>query len=133
MRTTLASIALIAGVAFSLPALAATVESGKGQVLINRGGGFQPVAGGAQAGAGDAVMVSPNGSAQIVYSDGCSIPVVPGNVITVTAESPCKSFAQANQTPDLTPWVIGAIVLGGGATAVILSQKSNTAPSPASP
>jgi hypothetical protein len=137
MRFTLASIALLSGVALSLPSLAATVEPVEGQVSINRGNGFQRVAGAVQANVGDSVMASPNGSARIVYSDGCSVPVVPQGVITITAESPCKAFAQATpsgESPGLTPGqqfgVAAAIVVGtvGGVVAAISGNKGTDAP-----
>jgi hypothetical protein len=136
MRFTLALVALVSGVAFSVPSLAATVEP-EGQVSINRGSGFQPVKGVVQANVGDSVMASPNGSARIVYSDDCSIPVVPGAVITIAAESPCKSFAQATpptQSPDPGAFVVGAVVLGAGiGGAVAATSSSQTPPAPASP
>jgi hypothetical protein len=76
-----------------MPSMAATVTAVEGQVSINRGNGFQQVTGAAQAEVGDLVMVGPNGTAQIVYSDDCSVPVLPGKVMTITAEAPCKEFA----------------------------------------
>lgn len=60
-------------------------------VSINRGLGFKRIAGPTEVGAGDAVMVSYGGSAQIVYSDTCLIDVYPGAVIRVATSSPCLS------------------------------------------
>ena len=62
----------------SCPAAAATVESVKGKVLINRGDGFQPVTNGAPANAGDRLMASAAASAKLVYSGRCRVNVVPG-------------------------------------------------------
>ena len=75
----------------SVPAFAATVDSVKGKVLINRGEGFQQVTTGAQANAGEQVMVGPGGSAKLVYSGGCQVSVVPGRVVSVGKQPPCTA------------------------------------------
>ena len=90
----LVSIALgMVGACVGLPALAATtvatVQVIQGQVSINRGEGFQPAAGTAEAHNGDSVMVSPGGKGRIVYSSGCAVEVYPG-VVTVR-EGSCKA------------------------------------------
>jgi hypothetical protein len=75
----------------SLPAFAATVDSVKGKVLINRGEGFQQVTSGTQANAGDRLMAGPGASAKLVYSDRCQISVVPGRVVSVGKQPPCTA------------------------------------------
>jgi hypothetical protein len=83
--------------AFSLSLLltcsasAATVESVQGDVLINHGEGFVKAASGAQANAGDQLMATPGSSAKLVYSDGCQVNVIPGRVVGVGAQPPCKA------------------------------------------
>lgn len=84
-------LGLVAGVCLVSPALAATVQPVQGQVSINRGEGFQPLAGKTQARAGDLVMVHPGGKAKLLYPGGCIIPVTPGKVVQVGAKSPCKA------------------------------------------
>jgi hypothetical protein len=71
-------------------ASAAVIQPTSGRVLINRGTGYEPVTQSLLVGAGDSVMVSVDGGAQLVYSDQCSISVKPGGVVTVAAEAPCK-------------------------------------------
>ena len=71
-------------------ASAAVIQPTSGRVLINRGVGYEPITQSLIVGAGDSVMVSVDGSAQIVYSDQCSISVRPGGVVTVAAEAPCN-------------------------------------------
>jgi hypothetical protein len=79
---------------FCNAASAAIVQPTSGRVLINRGTGYEPVAQSLIVGAGDSVMVSVDGSAQVVYSDQCSISVKPGGVVTVAAEAPCNSASR---------------------------------------
>jgi hypothetical protein len=75
MRLTLASIAFMSGVSFSLPSLAAIVESIEGTVSINRGEGFHRVTAPRQIKVGDVIMASPGSSAAVVYYDGCRVSV----------------------------------------------------------
>jgi hypothetical protein len=100
----------------SLPAFAATVDSVKGKVLINRGEGFQQVTTGAQANAGDQLMAGPGGSAKLVYSDRCQVSVIPGRVVSVGKQPPCTAQSLLGEddragfwnTP--VPFAIGAAV-----------------------
>ena len=75
----------------SVPAVAATVESVNGKVLINRGDGFQPVTNGARANVGDRLMAGPGGSAKLLYSDRCRVSIVPGRVVSVGKQPPCTA------------------------------------------
>lgn len=115
-------IAGLLGVAMAIsPALAATVTPGLGQVFVNRGQGFQPLAGPSEANPGDQLMVSPGGTATVLFGDGCSMNLQPGGVMTVSSVSPCASpYAQQEppppqQTPDLNPWLFGAGIAAAGA------------------
>jgi hypothetical protein len=129
--------AVVASIFLCSPSWSATVEVVKGGVLINRGEGFRPVTGAAEARSGDQVMASPDGSARIIYADGCPIPVNPGAVITVSAKSPCTAFAQrvtpAGGAPEEGLGAAGAVgsVVAAGVIAAILSLKDDD--SPASP
>ena len=75
--------------------LGATIEPLQGNLLINRGHGFQQVNGRIEADVGDLVMVSPDGSASLSYPDGCKVSVRPGAVTTIAPSSPCASASRA--------------------------------------
>src|SRR5271166_4334858 len=87
------------------PSWAAMIQPGLGDLTINQGQGFKPVASRTDANVGDAVMVSPGGSATIVYDDGCKVDVRPGAVTTIAPLSPCASGsnAQTYNNPNCPP------------------------------
>jgi hypothetical protein len=115
MRSLRTLIAPFGCVSLSAPAIAATLGSVQGTVMVNRGGGYQPVYGPTELNPGDLVVVNPGGSAQIAYSDGCSVPVQVGGVVTVGAQSPCATQATGPGGPGLgSP---GIFALGVGAAA----------------
>ena len=134
------------------PSWATMVQPGFGNLTINQGQGFKPVAAAVNANVGDSVMVGPGGSATIVYDDGCKVDVRPGAVLTVAPLSPCAAGSNA-QNPNCPPgspgypdcgqpdWVgvtIAAILAGVGfGVAAYEASKSNgtTTPvaAPASP
>jgi hypothetical protein len=72
MRT-VTLLVLIAAMSFGASARAATVVPGQGTVMVNHGQGYQQVAGSTEANPGATVVVGPGGSAQVVYSDGCTV------------------------------------------------------------
>ena len=73
---------------------AAMVQPVSGQVMINQGQGYQTINNPIEAKTGDQIIVNPGGYAKITYTDGCTIPVNPGAVATIGAESPCIAQAQ---------------------------------------
>ena len=89
-------------------AMAVTLQPLQGKVLINRGAGFQHVTEPVTAAVGDSVMVSANGNAQLVYDSQCSVPVKPGNVVTIALEAPCQKTAPATTDPYGTRMSLGA-------------------------
>jgi hypothetical protein len=115
---------------------AATVEPGQGNLTINQGQGFQPVNSRIDANVGDSVMVAPDGTATIVYDDGCKVDVQPGAVTTIAPLSPCASGSNA-QDSSWIPAVGAAVVAGGliglGAYEASQSPSGSGAPVPASP
>ena len=142
----------------STACFATTVEPVSGDLQINRPGhGFQKVSETTVVAPGDLLMVSPNGTANVFFPDGCKFVLQPGSVLTVAAISPCaaKSFAQAPGTPGGPPgfppggpppggpldpyaaWGFGGVVLGltGFIGYEIYHSEHNTipAPRPASP
>jgi hypothetical protein len=118
------------------PSWAAVVEPGVGNLTINQGQGFKPVATAVNANVGDSVMVGPGGSATIAYEDGCKVNVRPGAVTTIAPLSPCASGSKA-QNDDQWGWWIGGILLAAGiGIAAWRASESNgttTAVQPASP
>ena len=70
---------------------AATVDSLEGQILLNRGDGFQQLAAPTTANPGDSVMASADGNAKLRYADGCVIDIRPGAVVSVGEKSPCTA------------------------------------------
>ena len=123
---------LLAGSAAS----AATIAPVKGDVSVNQGQGFKKLDAAFEAKVGDAVMVSPGGSAKVSYADGCAIELKPGAVMVIAALSPCASgsYADENDHNDNT----GALVFGAvtaGVTGFVIYeilQNTKTRP-PASP
>lgn len=106
------------------PAVAATVTSLQGQTLVNRGAGFQQLAGVTEVPPGSQVVVNPGGLGQVIYPDGCAVAVNPGNVYTVLPASPCAT----GQGPSINPYAIGAAVLGGTVGAIVFSQSKSASP-----
>jgi hypothetical protein len=79
------------GILLCSAASAATVDSIKGRILLNRGDGFQVLAAPTMANSGDKVMANPGGSAKLRYADGCVIDIRPGTVVSVGEKSPCTA------------------------------------------
>jgi hypothetical protein len=117
--------------ALCTPAVAATVTPVSGQVLVNAGTGYQRVTGPTEVGPGGSVVVNPGGGATVVYPDGCTVNVEPGAVVTIGEQSPCATAQQQQEQPGLglntTTLAIGAVAVGGGIAAIILSQKDKSA------
>jgi hypothetical protein len=123
---------LLAGSAAS----AATIAPVKGDVSVNQGQGFKKLAAAFEAKVGDAVMVSPGGSAKVSYADGCAIELKPGAVMVIAALSPCASgsYADEDDHNDNT----GALVFGGvvaGVTGFVIYEilQNTQTKKPASP
>lgn len=138
MRGLLSAVCLTSALLAGTASWAATIEPVRGQVSFNQGAGFQKVDGRVEANTGDSVMVGPDGAATVVYSDGCTVDVQPGAVVTIAPLSPCASgsFAQAStQLPSLTVGaaLAGAAVIGAGAFIGYEATRTTSGPAPASP
>jgi len=114
---------------------AATLEGIQGEVLVDRGGGFDVAPGPTTLKPGDTVIANPGGVAQIVYDSECKVPVQPGSVIAVRKESPCsqKKVAEVEGgggggLSTTTVLVGGAVVGLGAGAAVLLTQGGNDKP-----
>jgi hypothetical protein len=131
MRSSTIVVAVAATVGLSLPSYAATLQSVAGTVSINHGAGYKAAGPGSEAKVGDVVMASPGARAQLVYPDGCKVPVNPGAVVTIQAESPCAG-AYAQVPGDNTgAYVAGALLLGGvGAGIYYITQNNKKSSTP---
>jgi hypothetical protein len=120
-------VAFCVGVLLCSAASAATVDSIKGRVLLNRGDGFKSLAAPTTANPGNTVMAAPGGNAKLRYADGCVIDIRPGAIVSVGARSPCTApyLAGLEEAPapergfltQMAPFVIGAGVIVGIACA----------------
>jgi hypothetical protein len=123
MRYVPAAAAFIIGAAIGGTAFAATVTATQGQVMINRGQGYQLVVGSTKADPGATVIVNPGGSAEVVYPDGCKVTVEPFTVHAINAKSPCTDKdATASSNNTLLYAVGGAAVVGGAAIALLVKH-----------
>lgn len=84
------AVATAIGLLLGGQAMAAEARLGavSGSVMVNQGGRFVAATRGAVLQTGDRVMAT-NGSASLVYSDGCNVPVATRSMATVAAVSPC--------------------------------------------
>jgi hypothetical protein len=105
----------------STGALATTVEVIQPQVFVNRGDGYKPATKTSGVSAGHIVMAAPNGSAKVVYDDGCVVEVKPSAVVTVYETSPCQAQTGAVDTSSQTAantgsrrgYIIAGVVVAG--------------------
>ncbi len=125
MRVFVCALAAAVVVSSTVSAIAATVSTQQGQVLVNAGQGYRQVAGAVQAGAGASVVANPGGLGQVTYPDGCTVTVEPGTVYTIAQESPCNAGPVGLNG---TTFVLGAVAVGGiGAAAIIVGNKDKAA------
>ena len=108
---------------------AAVLGNVAGPVLVNHGDGFLPASAGSSLVLGDRVRVD-NGSADIVYENGCSTRVGPQQVSVVLASPPpCggglkDGVVQETAEPSVAPLIIGGLLVGGAVgLAVALSSS----------
>jgi hypothetical protein len=95
---------------------AATLDGIQGQVLVNRGSGYQFVVGPADLKPGDMIIANAGATARVTYEDGCAVRIEAGTVTTVGQRSPCAAQG-GGQGPSfgLTPATIGIGVAAVGA------------------
>jgi hypothetical protein len=81
---------------FTGPAWAAAVKvvPKYGEVRIGTGRGFQKINTPTDVPAGAQVMVSPEGSASIAYSDNCVVNAPPASITIVEKRPPCREYAE---------------------------------------
>jgi hypothetical protein len=129
---------LVAAAAILLPLAgtsleAATLEDIQGEVLVDRGGGFDIVSGPTTLSPGNTVIANPGSQAQIVYDSTCKVPVVPGAVVAVHNQSPCNGGGESQGgSMSATTLLVGGAVVGLGAAAAVLLTSGGD-DKPASP
>ncbi len=82
------SVAALVG--FASTVHAATLVAINGQILVNRGAGFEIAQPGLELKPGDIVIANPGATAQIMYPEGCLLPVTPGQIANVMRQAPCQ-------------------------------------------
>ena len=148
MLVRLSSLVVVTAVILpaALPSLkAATLENIQGEVLVDRGGGFDVVSGPTELNPGDTVIVNPGSSAHIVYNTTCQVDVYPGNVVAVYQDAPCNGGSESagggsesaggggSGGFDTTTVLVGGAVVGLGAGAAVLLTSGGGDDKPASP
>jgi hypothetical protein len=123
---TIAALSLLANIA----AEAATLNPTGGTIFTRTGGqGFHRVTSTTEVQPGDTVMAAPDGSAQIVLSDGRVITVGPGQVVVV----PQSSDRSGAGAIDPTYVLIGGAAAVGIGVGIYYATKGSGAPAPVSP
>ena len=134
MRSSIAAGALVGLLAFTGSAYAgASLQDVNGPISVNRGTGFELVAGPSSLKPGDRVMADRGGAATIAYSDGCTVVVKPGRVVSVTETPPClKTTAELQQGGEnalfddegaILPALGGLFIVGGIVAIGVLSES----------
>jgi hypothetical protein len=116
-----------------LPAAAATVTSTSGEVLFNRGSGFEALSVPIELAPGAQVSIQPGGSVFIKFAGGCEVQVSKRHWVipkdppcagdrwgTITERADAGSSNPAAGLPDSKWLVTPLIIAGGGAAAIIL-------------
>jgi hypothetical protein len=106
---------------------AATLHSIEGDVMINRGDGYEFARAEVDLDPGHHVIVSPTGSAQILYPDGCDVSVLPGTVVPIRKQSPCSLETGAIPAAPLIGLALPLAAGGAAGAAYLLTQKGSAA------
>ena len=112
---------------------AATLEAVQGQVLVNKGSGYQFVIGSAELRPGDMVIANAGASAHVTYADGCVVPIEAGSVTTVGPRSPCTAQGGGSPSFGLSPGTLGIGTAAIGAGVGIAALLGSGGDKPASP
>jgi len=101
------AFALFAGSAVAATPVA-TLESTKGNVLVNQGEEFVTAQPGVALASGDRVMVMVGAEAVVQFADGCALPLTGGSITTVPAASTCGgAMAQTEQVGQMYAQAVG--------------------------
>ncbi len=110
---------------------AAKLVGVKGKVLVNRGNGYELGTEGMDLKPGDTVITNPGGEAQVVYEDGVTAGVQPGNVVTVGDLGAGAGAVVAESSLGTGALVVGGLAVAGLVGVVV--GVSNSKDKPASP
>lgn len=135
--TCLIAASLLAGSTFAAETeaakvAAATLNNQQGTVLVNQGEEFVTAADAHSLMAGDRVMVMEGGAAEVVFTDGCVLPLASGSLLQVPAVSTCAgavasvesigpSYAQAVGAQDEDPSTLKTTLWMGTAVIAIIA------------
>lgn len=120
--------ATILSVAMTTGAMAgAKLSTISGSVMVNKGTGFIPASDNIPLKNGDRLMVGPKSSASLVYTDGCKIRLLPGNVATISGASPC-TFKADDNTVGPEPIIFGALAAAALSFVIYDGLKDDSSP-----
>ena len=122
--------AVVIAALFATNAEAAVLANVEGAVSVNYGSGFQPAPPGSPLSPGDRVRTG-NGSADIVYDNGCSVRLGPQQAVVVfSAPPPCnggglKDGVAVEPAGPSAPLILGGLVVVGGAVGLAVALSSS--------
>jgi hypothetical protein len=110
---------------------AAVLANVHGSITVNRGDGFQPAQAGAPVAPGDRVRVN-EGSADILYDNGCAVKLGAGQMVAVLHTPPACNTASSGGLKDgpsssssmTYVYIGGGLLLAAGAGAGIVLAAS---------
>jgi hypothetical protein len=105
-------------------AQAAMLTNIQGMVTVNHGYGYEPAGVGGPVGPGDRVHVG-EGSAAIIYENGSTVNVGPGQTVIVLSTAPANTAG--SQAQDTQTYAAGGILVAGGVAAAIAISESKSA------
>ena len=128
----LRTLLLVAGIApltsTSSEAMPLVVQ--KGDVMVNRGNGFQVVTGSVEVEPGSTVVVQEGGAAEFVCSESSRMAVGPGyHPVPIECATVPQEQAQAFELDTAGYLLIGAGVLGGAVTIIEGTKDSDNSAS----
>ena len=108
IKTLIAASLLLSSTAFAADG-AATLSNQQGTVLVNQGEEFITATEAQVLKAGDRVLVMEGGSAEVIFNDGCVLPLASGSMAVVSDLSTCAgSVAAVEQIGPSHAQAIGA-------------------------
>lgn len=156
-------VAFLAACLFATGAFGATLKVIQGEALVRRDSGYKAVKGVSDLAPGDTVLAKAGSSAEVTFSDGCTVYLGMGMIFDVPSDPPCgkasstsgspfdspsdsgavgtQDWSAATQTAvasgasqvNLMPYLLGATAIGGAAAGAIALSGGGGGGRPASP